>query len=498
MLFVSENIYELNSGTEFSQAKHVQLHRGYGIDAKYVTRDYNPLLHRAAATIGLAENESIVNMYDFFQGTMTIPYQPEKMMGLRLIPEIVKRDYHIEGINPNYSLIKYHGQVVGRADVIPATVGVIGDLTWYDSYGNLAVQERYDIRGFKSAVSYYHPNGEIGTTLYLNLAGRPVLEVTHMMVGGAVRPSMFKLIQYQGSDRRFNTEDDLFTFFLVEYLKQGPQDIVVERPTLLTAVANVTNAGRKFAYIHDSYLKTPQKQRSLIQPVYQPLFGELVNYFDGVLVATMAQKEAIQTRFPNITVQVVADTFVAPESKQIVPMAERQPHSILVLGRVAPERRPNEVIKILAEVHKSIPDVQVTFQGYLSGDEKWNKLDQQIKSAGLEGQVHFNEYKTGKAFEMTLDQHQVLLSVAKSEGFGMHLVEAMTHGLPVAAYRTPYEVEETIGQGGVVARDGDYRTLAHQITHLLQNDHQLQELSQAAYENSQRFSREWAWQQWQI
>ena len=130
--FVSENVFTFNSGTEHAQAKRVQLFTEQGQSAQYVTRNYNRFLARDAETIGL-HAEQVLNMYDFFQGVTDVPREE---VSLRLLPQIPLDEYHIEGHGPNYSTINHAGRELARINVMPATVGLVNDIVYYDRYGN--------------------------------------------------------------------------------------------------------------------------------------------------------------------------------------------------------------------------------------------------------------------------------------------------------------------------------------------------------------------------
>lgn len=45
-LFVNENIFTFNSGTEFSAMNRIKLFKQNNVDAKIVTRNFNPTLHQ--------------------------------------------------------------------------------------------------------------------------------------------------------------------------------------------------------------------------------------------------------------------------------------------------------------------------------------------------------------------------------------------------------------------------------------------------------------------
>lgn len=126
--FISENVFTFNSGTEHSQVKRVKLFNAQGQPALYVTRNYNRFLARDAASIGLNQDE-VLNMYDYFQGTTAVE---RKEQPLRLLDQIPLDEYHIEGHGPNYSTINHAGRELARINVMPATVGLVNDILYYD------------------------------------------------------------------------------------------------------------------------------------------------------------------------------------------------------------------------------------------------------------------------------------------------------------------------------------------------------------------------------
>ena len=77
-------------------------------------------------------------MYDYFQGTTAVE---RKEQPLRLLDQIPLDEYHIEGHGPNYSTINHAGRELARINVMPATVGLVNDILYYDRFGNTTARE---------------------------------------------------------------------------------------------------------------------------------------------------------------------------------------------------------------------------------------------------------------------------------------------------------------------------------------------------------------------
>ena len=100
--FVNENIFTLNSGTEFSAIKRLKMFKNHRVEAKILTRNYNPQLSGDLKRVGLTHDD-VINMYDYFQDVINVSGRD---VDVRYTNKINKRKYHIEGIDANESLIK--------------------------------------------------------------------------------------------------------------------------------------------------------------------------------------------------------------------------------------------------------------------------------------------------------------------------------------------------------------------------------------------------------
>ena len=74
--FLNQYIMALNSGLEHAEMKRQALFKKKGVASRIVTRDYDRSLHRNAAEFGL-DQDDLVNMYDFFQDSVTVT--PQKL-----------------------------------------------------------------------------------------------------------------------------------------------------------------------------------------------------------------------------------------------------------------------------------------------------------------------------------------------------------------------------------------------------------------------------------
>lgn len=493
--FVSENAFNLNSGTEHAQARRVNLFNAHGQHAFYVTRNYNRHLTRNLEQLGLTQAAGL-NMYDYFQGVQNVE---RDVRNLRLLPQFPLERYKIKAQGPNYSLVTDGGRLVARVDVMPGTVQLPDVITYYDGAQNITARDLYDWRGFKSATEYYHPDGQLGVQKLLNIKGEVVLEITHMYINGQVAPTMWRLVNYHGRNWRFNTEDQLLRFFMNEVIASdvdAEKVVIADRRTLDPVLNDLQGTTRKFAYLHGIQSPNPRRlTKGPLYDVYKPLLtGALANL--TILVATDAQRQDLLTRNPQLKVAVAPDTDVTvAEDVQPVPPA----HQITVVGRIAKDKRPEEAIMAMTKVIAVVPDAKLRFYGFAESTEYLAELQELVKKHELGGHVAFMNYVTGADYEQALNETRVLLQTSKAESFGMTALDALAHGVPVVAYDVPYQPNAALvgnASAGYLVTDGARKELTDRIIKLLTDDDDWQKKRQNARTYAKLYGGEATYQQW--
>lgn len=169
------------------------------------------------------------------------------------------------------------------------------------------------------------------------------------------------------------------------------------------------------------------------------------------------------------------------------------PYRLLFVGRLAPNKNQAGLIAALATMQRrSAWPVTLTLVG--GGDA--THLRRLAQAHGVAESVTF----TGKVDDAELQQHfrqaDLYLSLSEHEGFGMPLIEAMAHELPLLAYAAPQSsIADTVGEGGLLLQEADPEVAGAAALMLLRNpglrarllDAQRQRL--AHFEPAQLFAR---------
>ena len=501
--FVNENIFTFNSGTEFSAMNRQKLFRKHGKDSKIITRNYNQGLHQEIAKYGLKDDD-IINMYDYFQGTTHVPYRHEKLRYSKLVD---KRYDKIIGVNSNYSLLKRGQRTVAKINIFPLTVGEVGIVSYYDDFGNVTSRDIWDGRGFKSKTQYMHPNGTIGDEIVYNYSGVPVIEITHMYINHKTKqvgPSMFKILNYKGHNWRFNTEDDMFDFFIDELLKQTHAVVINDRPTLTAVVAKLHYADAKYQLLHNEQTTDANlagSAKGKLFPVLEPLFHQYLRDYDGLIVPTAQQKADLNQLFPEITVYAISDTALdqdtmATVAKQLKP---RQKNNVLYIGRIAHDKHIDQLIQIASFAKNQASDLQLQIVGYFESPQYEKQLKQEVKRLGMQKSVKFINYAVGKRKRKLMDGAKAMIQTSFGEGMSMSLIDGLEYGIPEIAYDVNYGPNQIIKNNvnGYLVPEGNIREAADRLDDILTKSDLHQKLSQGALQQAKKFNDDAIIKQWQ-
>ncbi|MFD1394114.1 glycosyltransferase [Lacticaseibacillus jixianensis] len=488
--FISENIFALNSGTEHAQARRVKVFAALpGEAALYVTRNYNRFLDRDRQTLGLRQDQ-VLNMYDYFQQATRFPRREQPLRGLAQIPLAA---YKIQGFGPNYSLLLANGEPLARANIMPGTVGLVGDINYQDRSGHLLVRENFDWRGFKSSVDYFHPQGARARTVYLDPAGKPKLVVVCMNRGGQVAPTLVQLLDYHGKNYRFASEDELFQFFLDQLVAKDPQARLFCERRSLDRVVGAVAAKQKWVVFHDAHAVQGQ-----LLAAYRAVLTEHPEQFTGVLVATKAQQAALMQQYPRVQAVVVPDTAAVPVRAPLAD-APRPGHVLIMVGRLAPEKGVEAALRIFARVRAAVPDATLVLRGYAQSAAYLTQLKQQAAALKVAAAVTFAPYVTGSKLTQTYAGAHVLLAPSRHEGLGMQLIEALSAGTPVIAYDCEFGPASVVSPGvnGDLVRPGAEADAAAKVIKLLRSPILWRQLHRGALATASRYRPAEVGKQWQ-
>lgn len=141
---------------------------------------------------------------------------------------------------------------------------------------------------------------------------------------------------------------------------------------------------------------------------------------------------------------------------------------LLFVGRLAPNKRQEDLVKLLFFLRRIHPQARLSLVG-----DRWEMgYDRWVEQLAADLNVADGLELTGKVSHEALLAHyrsaDLYMSMSDHEGFGVPLIESMLLGLPVVAYGST-AVPETMGDAGVVFHRKEFEPLAELIAMLYED-----------------------------
>lgn len=491
--FVNQYLLSNNSSVEHAEIKRLHLFKKNKVPAQLVTRDFDPLIHATLQRFGL-EDQQLVNMFDFF--AQTTEYQGKQ---LHVEDLHLPADYQVETGNNSRDVMDGQRQVA-KIYFIGGTVGQVDHLDFYDPAGNTTLRERFDLRGYKAVDQFFGQDGQMYYERYYRPDGTLYLERYYVQsTENTPINSLNVLRNYHGQDHFFDSIDDLFLFFLNELNKTngGHNSFIADRPAVaIQPILKMDNDARKYLWLSLNHIDDGQDllDGPLNAMLQGPLFNDL-HKWDGIIVMTDQQAHNLRQRLAPGAPIVVINGSPVDDSLQRISMDQRTSGQLIYVGRLGEDKQTSQLIANFAAIHQQIPDSRLTLYGYGTAADV-NRYKKQVADAKLNGAVTFAGYQVN--IDQAYDHAQLLLDTSRIDAFPLAMAEALSHGVPVVSYDYLYGPASMVKSGinGELVPLNNQKQFVAAVVNLLQDQRQLQKLSNGAYDNLATISDQTTWQQW--
>lgn len=165
------------------------------------------------------------------------------------------------------------------------------------------------------------------------------------------------------------------------------------------------------------------------------------------------------------------------------------PFRLLFVGRVMPHKNQIGLIEALYNARNmSQKDIRLCLVGNdkLAGYSEFPI--ERMRELGMEDFVEFTGKVSDERLSQYFQQSDLYVSLSHHEGFGMPLIEAMAHQLPVLAYSSEESnVANTVANAGLILNDDDPEKCAAAIVEMMENPRLRAHLNKRAQDHLNKF-----------
>ncbi len=170
--------------------------------------------------------------------------------------------------------------------------------------------------------------------------------------------------------------------------------------------------------------------------------------------------------------------------------------NLIAVGRLEAVKGFDDLIKVYKLVNLQIQDTYLTLVG--DGKEKNNLFETVVKN-DLVSKVKMPGYLFQEEIDKLYDNSALYIMTSHSESFGLVMLEAMAHGVPVVAFSSAEGARELIknGYNGYLINNRNEFEMADKIVELLNDKEKLQKMGQNAYKVAQKYTKEEVIKTWE-
>lgn len=161
--------------------------------------------------------------------------------------------------------------------------------------------------------------------------------------------------------------------------------------------------------------------------------------YDKIITVSNSTKKSL-VEYYGVKEDRISVVYAGVDLKFIdsVKVNEKYQNTIIFVGRLAPHKHVDHLLKVVKSLKTDIPDIKLIIIG--KGVEKDNLINL-TKEYGIKNNVQFMENLGYKELIVEIKKSNVLALPSTREGFGIVLTEANACSIPVVAYASGGVVE---------------------------------------------------------
>lgn len=207
---------------------------------------------------------------------------------------------------------------------------------------------------------------------------------------------------------------------------------------------------------------------------------------DEIIVPSPFTRDMATQLFPKKTITYIPLYFTHEYRTYAYQSGE-----LLYVGTIEPRKGLHLLPESLAILHSEGRPFRAHLVGRVVDTAYHRQLLHRIEELGLQDHITWQDALPYDELQKLYEQAEVFVFPSQLEGYGMVLVEAMQHGLPIVAYNNsamPYSI--TDGVNGYLAPNQDTRAFAQHILRVLGNPDERARIQQGIEQHVQQLKTE--------
>ena len=196
------------------------------------------------------------------------------------------------------------------------------------------------------------------------------------------------------------------------------------------------------------------------------------------MIVALTEEDALEWRKIFSHVCIIPNTVHLNDGH----VSSLAPKRVIWVGRLDYQKRPMEAIRIWQQVYPRFSDWHLD----IYGEGERQELESVALSLGMNIHIHQPTEQIFDAYR----ESSVLISTSLFEPFGLVIPEAMSCGLPVVSYDSPYGPASIISEGkdGFVVPMHNRKEFARCLCQLMGDEELRKEMGRCAIASSRRYS----------
>ncbi len=212
--------------------------------------------------------------------------------------------------------------------------------------------------------------------------------------------------------------------------------------------------------------------RSSLAEYQSQFFG----FIDGVVLLSHSDERLARVFGKHVRYIPNPMPFM-PDRNSVVP----EKNAILWAARFAKMKQPLEIVKVMEQVVKDIPEAKLYMVG-TGESETVDVIRRSIARKHLENNIELCGYSD--KMEDYYNKASVFTLTSHTEGYPMTLIEAASFGIPIVLYDMPWTSMVEDGRGLITVPQNRYDLMADEVVRILKDDEYRNSLSDLAFQHA--------------